>query len=179
MKRILITLFVAIFFFSLTQISFAQTNPTDIQQPVVEEINTFDLFWPIVAGRTRGDSLYSLKILKENVRGSLIFSNTKKSDYYVFLLTKRTVEADKLLKDGKTDEAKDTVGDMETLVAKADVSVGKAKQKNESFGESGPEMVKRLENIQKLIAWLSVKDEKNAQLFKTVGEKITSLKAKL
>lgn len=59
-------------------------------------VNSYELFWPITAGRTMGDSLYFLKSIKESFRELLIFGDLKKASYSLELSTKRTVEAEKL-----------------------------------------------------------------------------------
>lgn len=64
------------------------------------KVDSFELFWPIVAGRVRGDSLYSLKLFKEKVRESLIFSSFKKADYKITISEKRLVEVESLFKKG-------------------------------------------------------------------------------
>ena len=66
------------------------------QAPQPIEVNSYELFWPIVAGRVQGDSLYSLKIFKENLRGRFIFSNLKKAEYNTVLSEKRLLEFEKL-----------------------------------------------------------------------------------
>lgn len=73
-----------------------------------ESVNSFELFWPVVAGKTKGDSLYSLKLFKEKVRGFLIFGKPQKADYSLFLTTKRILEAEKLSKEGKKDFSLET-----------------------------------------------------------------------
>lgn len=62
-----------------------------------QEVKTFDLFWPVAAGKVPGDSLYFLKTLKENLRELLIFSKYQKTDYNIVLVEKRMAEAEKLL----------------------------------------------------------------------------------
>jgi len=59
-------------------------------------VNSFELFWPIVAGKVIGEPLYFLKSLKESLRESLIFSSFKKAGNNITLSEKRTVEAEKL-----------------------------------------------------------------------------------
>lgn len=59
--------------------------------------NSYEAFWPMVAGRTRGESLYSLKLFKEQLRGYLIFGTLQKADYQVLLSTKRLLEAEKII----------------------------------------------------------------------------------
>lgn len=73
-----------------------------------EPVNSNELFWPLAAGKTMDDSLYFLKTFKENLRGWLIFGNSQKADYAVFLGTKRVLEAEKLLKEEKKDAADKT-----------------------------------------------------------------------
>lgn len=60
------------------------------------KVDSFELFWPIVAGKVQGDSMYSLKIFKENVRGYLILSSLKKVEYLTFISSKRLVEFEEL-----------------------------------------------------------------------------------
>lgn len=73
----------------------ATVKPKATQKPV--EVNSFEMFWPIVAGKVEGDSLYGLKAYKEKVRGFLIFSNLKKAEYNALLSEKRLLEYEKLV----------------------------------------------------------------------------------
>jgi len=84
-----------------------KSEETDVNQTA--ELNSFELFWPLAAGRTRGDSLYFLKRLKEKVRGALIFGKPQKAEYKVFLTTKRVLEAEKLLNEGKSNLVNETL----------------------------------------------------------------------
>lgn len=86
-KALLLTALIVTLFFAQTARVFAQ--------------NSYELFWPIVAGRTQGDSLYPLKLLKEKLRGVLIFSDIKKAEYFLFLSEKRLVEFENLIKEKK------------------------------------------------------------------------------
>lgn len=90
---LLLTLFVLIGIFSPSVAS--KTFPTP--EPKITPVNSFELFWPIAAGRVEGDILYPLKLLKENIREALIFSNFIKADYNIKIAEKRTVEAEKLI----------------------------------------------------------------------------------
>lgn len=68
----------------------------------VNAASSYEMFYPMVAGKTVADGfVYKLKILKENIRGALIFGTTPKANYKVFLGTKRVLEAEKLLGEGK------------------------------------------------------------------------------
>ena len=94
------------------------TSEADVMgtEDEVVEVNSFELFWPVVAGKTRGDSLYSLKRLKEKVMGIFVFGHAKKADYQISLATKRVVEAEKLLLDGKEELAIETLDEAEESV---------------------------------------------------------------
>ncbi|MBI4039337.1 hypothetical protein HY388_00735 [Candidatus Daviesbacteria bacterium] len=61
------------------------------------KINSYELFYPIVAGITEGDFWYNLKLLREAIAEKLTFGDIKKADYHLILSKKRLVEAEKLL----------------------------------------------------------------------------------
>lgn len=71
----------------------ASTQSADVAPP---KIDTYTAFWPITAGRVRGDRLYFVKNLKETLRGFFTFGDFKKADYKLTLSEKRVVEAEKL-----------------------------------------------------------------------------------
>lgn len=125
MKRFL-SLFLALFaLFLLSVPAIAATRrytrpaapiATPKPSPTIAPVSSFELFWPIAPGKVRGDSLYSLKLLKEKIRGFLIFSNFKKSDYYITLSEKRVVESEELLLRRKDYEnAKLSLEDSQTM----------------------------------------------------------------
>lgn len=74
-----------------------------------QTVNSYELFWPLVAGKTEKDSLYFLKLLKERVQGWFIGRDSKKADYEVLLGTKRVLETEVLIKNGKVDSALKTL----------------------------------------------------------------------
>lgn len=86
---------------------------------MAENVDSFELFWPIVAGKTRGESWYFLKRLKEKVRGALIFGDAKDAEYNVFLATKRVVEAEKLINEDKSDVTLETLEEAKENMSKA------------------------------------------------------------
>lgn len=115
MKKILFVLFFILFFILTTPV-LAKTTP----EPEAE-VDTFDLFWPIVAGRVRGDFFYPLKSFKEKVREFLITNESKKAEYYSFLSTKRLVEYGELILVRKdVENAKETLINYEENVKKGD-----------------------------------------------------------
>lgn len=94
MKLISKLVFVFILFvFSLSPVS-ALTKAKSTPAPI--EVNSYELFWPIVAGKVQGDKMYALKIFKEKLRGRLVFSNVKKAEYNTILSEKRLLEFEKL-----------------------------------------------------------------------------------
>lgn len=76
-------------------LAIAQSDATSSASP--EPVDSYNLFWPLSAGKTETDSLYSLKLFKETLVGLFTFGDTKKVDYAIFLGTKRVLEAEKLL----------------------------------------------------------------------------------
>ncbi len=87
------TFLVLPFVFFCNALAYAKA-PLATPKPIA--VDSYELFWPLVAGKVEGDSLYSLKILKEKIRGALIFSNLKKSEYNTLLSEKRLLEFEKL-----------------------------------------------------------------------------------
>lgn len=114
------------------------------------QINSFELFWPVVAGKTTGDSFYSLKILKEKIRGFFIFGRPEKADYNVFLLVKRSVEAEKLLGEGKVDLANKT---LDRAIAEVENARSIA-EAGTDFSNVADEINNRLDNLEIFLPWL-------------------------
>ena len=119
------------------------------------QLNTFELFWPMVAGKTVESKVYFLKLFKENVREALIFGKPEKADYEVFVATKRLLETESLLQENKTDLANKT-----SDVAISDLN--KAKSNIESSKESISQDVKnsinqRKEKLEQFLIWLKTK----------------------
>ena len=155
----------------------AQTGRDEAQEEkVVMEVNSFEAFWPLVAGRTMDDSLYFLKNLKEKVRGFFIFGQAQKADYNVFLGTKRVLEAEKLLKEGKTNSANKTLEIALTNFRGASGNIDKVLQEGELGGTTGT-TASRLENLEVLLSWYSSKGD-NEKIDEVLNE-IKNLRAKL
>lgn len=155
MKRVLSLFLGVVLLLGIFSPAFAESLETPNK---MVEIKSFELFWPVVAGRTMGDPLYSLKSLKEKVRGWFIFGKARKADYKIFLATKRVVEAEKLLKNDKNDLALKTFGLAENNVMK-----GKAYWTDvENKANQGDVMVNiknQLTNIEKFLNYLESKNE--------------------
>ena len=71
------------------------------QESEIVTVNSYELFWPITAGKVMGEQFYFLKSLKENIREMFIFSDLKKAEHNMTLSEKRTVESEKLFIESK------------------------------------------------------------------------------
>lgn len=107
--------------------------------------SSYVLFYPVVAGKVEGDSLYFIKLMRDRITEILTFGNEKKAGVELKIATKRLLEAEKLFKSGKTDLAKKTLSKFTTKLAAAYDHTMKEKS-NDFF----PELVDEMEqNIQK------------------------------
>lgn len=166
-----LTLLVFSFSFVLAQ---TPTPPPDM----ISEINSFDAFWPMVAGKTMEDNIYFLKRAKENVRGLLIFGLSQKADYKVFLATKRILEAEKLIKEGKNDSAKKTLDAVLSELSESANNIDSAKSSKASMGEVYPTMSLRVVNIEKLAKWLSTTNSELKDKLLEVANKSKEIQSK-
>jgi len=155
----------------------ADTPTSDIAN--IEEVNSFELFWPVVAGKTTGEPLYFLKSLKEKVRGWFIFGASQKAEYAVFLATKRVVEAEKLINEGKNDLADKTLSRATTQLEKAEQNLGKALDKGTPFQDEAVNIENRLSNLEIFVPWLILNSEENKEALSRFLEKVESLSSKL
>ena len=90
--------------------------------------SSYELFYPIVAGKVPGDRFYSLKILREKIVGMFLFDTDKKIEYRVSLSKKRLVEAEKLIKIKKDYSL--AVKTLESSVEEAKTAWNVVKDKN-------------------------------------------------
>ena len=134
--------------------------------------SSFELFWPIVAGKTAGDSTYKVKILKENLRGLVIFGQVQKADYAVFLAVKRVVEAEKLTNEGKNDLADKTLKAAEAQMVKANASIDKALASGTASQNKTTEIKNRLTNLEVFLPSLALKSDFVLDQVKTLNQKI-------
>lgn len=94
---------VAILFFPLTVLG-KGVSPTPTPTPEIEEeeydfesMTTYEMFWPIVAGKVPGDRFYTLKLWRDKLGIFLFFDALKKSEYLKQLANKRLLESEKLV----------------------------------------------------------------------------------
>lgn len=62
-----------------------------------QDKSSYELFYPIVAGKVPGDKWYGLKMFREKVVSLFLFNPEKKAEYHTSLSKKRLVEAEKLI----------------------------------------------------------------------------------
>lgn len=120
------------------------------------KINIFELFWPLTAGKTMDDSLYFLKILKENVREMLIFGSTEKANYDVMIATKRLLEANALIAKKNNNLAEKTMDVVNSKLKEASINFENAK-KSGSAGNYSDSIV-RLQNMREFIDYISAQE---------------------
>ena len=169
---VLSLLIVGLFFKGVT----AASDPTTTPEP--SNISSFELFWPIVAGKTMDDPLYILKSLKEKVRGFLIFGKPQKADYNVFLATKRVVEAEKLISESKRELAVKTLDKAVVLLESAETKVSGTPGELIS-GDTKNNINKQLENLEIFIPRLIAQDSNLAGKLQEVLNIVKTLNSKI
>ena len=164
--------------FSDSNLVSAQNEDSKTSTPA-SEINSFELFWPISAGKTVGDSLFFVKNLKENLRGLIIFGMPQKADYAVFLATKRVVEAEKLINDGKVDLANETLEMALVRLEKGIAYTEKALTAGTPFSDQAISIKNRLTNLEAFLPWLALRSGKNKETLNAVWERVQVLNQKI
>lgn len=148
MLRVSFTTIIAFFVLSLfAPMVVAQSDASPSAFP--EPVDSYNLFWPLFAGKTEADSLYPLKLFKETLVGLFTFGDTKKVDYAILLGTKRVLEAEKLLGEEKDDLAIKALGHAEARFGEAYDLAKKAHAK----GKFLPQEVRRdrVVNVKRLV----------------------------
>lgn len=162
-KLIVSTLF--LFLFALLPVSaFAKVNsnkPTPTPTPTatatpIKVVNSFELFWPMVSGKTMQSKVYFLKIFKEKIRGLFIFGSAQKADYDVFLGIKRMLEAEELMKNNVPDLANKTLDAAVNVFTKASLALTNAKNSSDIDKATKDEINTRKDNLKKLVNFLMV-----------------------
>ncbi len=179
MKKVLLFLILPLFLISyiFSYKTAKAASPSPSPAPAMQEVNSFDLFWPMVSGKTKDNNLYFLKILKEKIRGFFIFSSALKSDYHVFLSVKRLLEVEALLKENKEDIANQTAEEVSKNIDSALTNAEKSKK--EDFSSVSGQMNDRLTKMKTLIDWLMTKYPNSKSGLSTINGKIASLESKI
>lgn len=173
MKKIFLVLSF-LFLFSLLP-SFVYAQETKNNQG---DVNSFELFWPVVAGKSKGDTLYSLKLFKEKVRGFLIFGKPQKADYSLFLATKRILEAEKLSKEGKKDYSVQTFDMALSQLAVVEKSI---EDSGDNIKSTVDDLNLKFDNLEVFLPWLvpQYKDQELTTKAQQVLDKVIELHNKI
>ena len=177
MKKIIIGIFLSLLLtgvFSTSAFAVSTSTPT----PTPLNISSFELFWPVVAGKTMGDPLYTLKTLKEKVRGFLIFGKPQKVDYHVFLATKRVIEAEKLISESKRELAVKTLDKAVVLLKSAETKVSGTLEESIS-SDTKNNINKQLENLEIFIPRLISQDGNLVSKLQEVLNVVKTLNSKI
>lgn len=140
--------------------------------------NSYEMFWPLVAGKVLGEPFYTLKLYKENFRGFFIFSDIKKAEYNIMLSDKRILEAEKLFLE-KEDRfnGRKTIKSAEQFRDKAIEQYKKAKNSNKNTIELKKIIENSLKRQKIILTYISANDDKI--YFKEVLSKLDSSFASL
>lgn len=157
------------------------TPTADATSSANQEVDSFKLFWPIVAGRVMGDQFYFLKSAKESLRETLAFSKFKKADFNLVLSEKRTVEAEKLYVEKKDNQnATATLVTAQLRREKAVDYLKKAESEGRYVVDLKNRFIKSFENQQLLLNSVMLKiDEKERENIKSQIEAINTILVKL
>lgn len=144
---------------------------TDEELMEPQTLSSYELFWPVVAGRTRSSRLYMVKRLKEQVRGLLIFGHAQKVDYRISLATKRLLETEQLANEGKVDLAMATLEDADKELVKATSIWANISDRSTVSQDMINELNNKLANLQTFIPQLEEKssEELNTSLESTLN----------
>lgn len=158
-KKILTLISSLVILFSFSSAVFAKTvvkvvpKPTPSPTPVAI-VNSFELFWPMSAGKTMQSKVYFLKTFKENARGWFIFGSAQKADYEVFLSIKRMLEAEVLMKANVSDLANKTLDSAASDLDKANNAWTNAKNSSDIDQTTKDELNMRVSNLKKFVVSL-------------------------
>lgn len=140
-------------------------------------VDSYSLFWPLSAGKTMGDSLYSLKLLRERIGGLFKFGDSRKSEYNVTLSEKRLLEAEKLFIQKK--DYKNGIITLEEAKNKRHIAldyIKSAEKNNNQPDRAKGTFVNSLNNQGKLLRYLeSIVPDDQKKLFSQSLEDIDSL----
>ena len=145
-----ITAFARTYYYTAPAIPVATATPTPTPAPV----DSFQLFWPMSAGKTMQSKVYFLKIWKEKIRGFFIFGSAQKADYDIFLGIKRMLEAEVLMKGNVTDLSDKTLDSAASEFDKASTNLTNAKNSGDVDQNTKNEINTRVSNLKKFVTYL-------------------------
>lgn len=167
---------------AIPAIVFAKTTPkaTPVASPTpAPVVNSFELFWPMVAGKTMQSKIYFLKTLKEEIRGFFIFGSAQKADYDIFLGIKRMLEAEVLIKGNVPDLANKTLDSARSDFSKADSLLTSAKNSSDIDQNTKDEINSRVDNLRKFVTSLSSQYPDYKDKLQTILSDLNSISSKI
>lgn len=129
----------------------------------IKKGGSYELFWPLSSGKTIEDRFYFLKLWKEDVLGMFIFEEAQKADYEVRLVTKRILEAEKLLKEGKEDSAAKTLDKASAQLILARGKFSKATRAGKDFQLKKINLTSQLSNLDEFLPKLAILGKTDSQ----------------
>lgn len=179
LKRALASIFLLIFvvvsLFGFANSSSYAQEENSTPSSSVKTATSFELFWPLVAGKTNDESFYFLKKVKEQVRGLFYFSPELKADYSVFLATKRLLEAEKLLSLKKKDNFEQTMSEAKSNIQSAEKYIEEAKSRQINLGNAKSTMKPRLDNMELFTKKLIEDNAENKDTLQGFLEEVSKL----
>lgn len=143
--------------------------------PVPTTVNSFEVFWPMVAGKTMQSKLYFLKTLKEKIRGIFIFGSAQKANYDIFIGIKRMLEAEVLMKAQLTDLANRTLDSASTDFDKANSALTNAKNSSDVDQDTKNEINIRVSNLKKFVTSLEKENPGFKDKLQSIMDKLNAL----
>lgn len=147
-------------------------TPTSTPIPVVD---SFAIFWPMVAGKTMQSKIYFLKTLKEEIRSFFIFGKAEKADYRMFLVIKRMLEAEDLIKNNIPNLANKTLDSAISNLDKASSSLNSAKSSGKINKSTIDEINIRISNLKKFNLYLIGKYPSYKNKLQNILDKLNTL----
>lgn len=143
--------------------------------PVPTPVSSFELFWPMVAGKTMQSKLYFLKTLKEKIRGVFIFGSAQKADYDIFIGIKRMLESEVLVKAQLTDLANKTLDSAASDFDKANSALTNAKNSSDIDQDTKNEINIRVSNLKKFVTALQKENPSYKDKLQSIMDKLNAL----
>ena len=177
-KKIAIFFTTVLMTLAFTSVAFAKVTPKPTPSPSptpIPVVDSFALFWPMVAGKTMQSKVYFLKLWEEDLRGFLIFGSAQKADNDVFLSTKRMLEAEVLMKGNVSDLANKTLDSANTDLDKANSALTDAKNSGDIDQTTKDELNMRVDNLKKFVNSLMVQYPDYKTKLQSAFEKLSTL----
>ncbi len=189
LKKTLLSLFLLAlpFFFAVSAVSAKVVRYTPAPTPVatptptpeIEKVNSFELLWPLAPGKTMTSKLYQLKLLKERIRGLLIFGKPQKANYKLLLGTKRLLEAEFLMNSSNKDIADKTLDLGIDDFNKTESNIEAARAGAGMPADIRAEMGDRVTRLTKLVKWLISQNKDEKDKLQTILDKLGQISSNL